>query len=974
VISNNARVARALYLLKLDLDNFVAREFSNYHQDQTLAVLNQILGQSRDSQNPFRKMKTQDLLAVVQASWWNVFDRAMGGIEPGLIRELALTHESWAGRNNFSAESAYQALNSVQRLLAAMSSPSTLELDMLKRECLESEIAAAEPEEEEAPVSPDRPAETEVVSPSVPSAETDSIAADRLAAADAVVEDVVEATEEETVASDEEPYAADLLRALRETGALREEDYLARAAREGIQARYADDSLVQELNASFAPAWDEQGMRRILDCQGEALSHILAGSNLVLEAGWGADETGTLALVLAESLLQNPGSRGLVLCREEESVGALAERLSAMLAVDGVPVTTGTKELPEPQPDSGEPLPPSVLVASVDSLNDALSTLQEGWQSLLKDLKIIAVHRAEEYQGYFGANAAVLLRRLAHRLAVLGAGPRYLVLARGCANGMELGRNLTGQYFQAVSDLEAPVGRRHYFAVCPQDQDGPGLVDLPGRIARAALACVGTGRSVMVYCSGEGQARTAFDLARAMGEASELDEDALSLVMGEPSLPPDAAGAEAGESLRPRAVFAIIGQDKVTGPGDFDGVIVAGSISNSLAALTQLERAGGAGKDQSFALFYTANDVDGRFAVRNFETLLGKEPAQVAVDPDLPEVINAHLPTLLHEMEGRIYSFSRETLGNAVFQALRREAATLWRDEPDSHTVSLRPSGQEQWGLWFEGQELSSLSPYGKFREIYPGSVVARGGRKYRVASIDPGDGADRPPSISLEGAEALANLRTAPSFSTSVGVLEESLCLSLAPGASLSLGRVSVEEVLENVSVIDESGSPEPDDAAREGQDSPELVTATFAPDEEIAWSMHSQAFWIDVSGLAERDASGTADSPVPGDAAITALAQMFRVGARFTFPVGKYDLAVYSQGSSVFIVEVSCEAHGIAKKVFDLWRDILSRGASIARNCRGVAGCAYCLLPVSPYDKPVDQAGGLALADRLLEITSGS
>ena len=142
MISNNARVARALYLLKLDLDNFVAREFNNYHQDQALTVLNQILGQSRDSQKPFHNMKTQDLLAVMQASWWNVFDRAMGGIEPGLVREVALTHESWAGRNNFSPESAFQALNAVQRLLAAMSSPSTLELDMLKRECLESEIEA----------------------------------------------------------------------------------------------------------------------------------------------------------------------------------------------------------------------------------------------------------------------------------------------------------------------------------------------------------------------------------------------------------------------------------------------------------------------------------------------------------------------------------------------------------------------------------------------------------------------------------------------------------------------------------------------------------------------------------------------------------------------------------------------------------------------------------------------------------------
>ena len=91
-----------------------------------------------------------------------------------------------------------------------------------------------------------------------------------------------------------------------------------------------------------------------------------------------------------------------------------------------------------------------------------------------------------------------------------------------------------------------------------------------------------------------------------------------------------------------------------------------------------------------------------------------------------------------------------------------------------------------------------------------------------------------------------------------------------------------------------------DPDYEAPEGQDNQELLTATFAPDEEVTWSLDSQAFWIDVAGLAEGDASGAEDGSGPAsEPATAALEQLFRVGARFTFPVGKYDLATYSHGS---------------------------------------------------------------------------
>ena len=976
MISNNARVARALYLLKLDLDNFVAREFTNHHQDQTITVLNQILGQSRDAQKPFNNMKTQDLLSVVQASWWNVFDRAMGGIEPGLVREVALTHESWSGRNNFTSEGAFQALTCVQRLLAAMSSPSTLELDMLKRECLEWDLETAELEAGYSTVSDDQLTKREETT-----AGQDSIV-DVEAATAGNGEDLPAAAGEEEAASDDgDFYAAGFVRALKEIGALRYEDLMSIAVRAGSEAQYADDSLAQELGPPLVQALGKQGIDQLFGYQGEVLSHLLAGRNVALEAGRGADETVTMAVPLAEILLRNPGSHGLLLCPDEESARILAVGMNPLLWEAGIRITADPGEIPGSVPVPGEQAPSTVLVTSVDALNGALASLREEWQPLLKDLKFIGVCLAEEYRGHFGANVAVLLRRLAHRLAVLGASFQYLAIARGCANCAELAGNLTGQEFQAVFDFGKPSAGRHILAVSPNDPEEPGQVDLPDRIARAVLACVGTDRSVMVYCSGDNLAQTAFAATREMAERQGFDEGAFSLAMEKSTVLTGHVDGEPGDPQGPCAVFASLPPAAHGPSGHFDGVIVAGNFTRVDAALRLLEFGGSAGEGEAFALYYTPNDIEGRFVARNIEALLGQGPDQVVVDPDMPAIISPHLPALVNESEGRVYSFSREALGNAVFQTLRREAAAPAKgEEPQTVAVELRPPGQQEWGLWLDGQQHSSLAPYGKFREIYQGSVVALDGRKYRVALVDPGEEGDRSPAIVLEAAEALANLRTSPSISQSVEVLEESLCLSLAPGVSLHLGGVAVEEELVKVSVIDDSriddsSSPEQAAEVQQAEDRQELVTATFVPDENARWSMRGQAFWLDVPGPVEEDAASTGKGGQTVDArAIGALEQMFRVGARLTFPVGKYDLATYSQGSSIFLVEVSPESLGIVKKALDSWKDILQSGARVARNCRCISGCAFCLLPASPHDYPLDKAGGLALADRLLEITPGS
>ena len=972
MISNNARVARALYLLKLELDNFVPREFSSHHDDQVVTVLNQILSQNRDAQRPFHNMKIQDLLAVVQASWWNVFDRAMGGIEPGLVREVVFAHENWASRHNFSGESAYQVLAAVQQLLAAMSCPSTLELDMLKRECLESEIEVDIADAEEALSS----------SVNVPAAgiePTPSPSDETPVEEPAEVTETISTGEPGADAVDEDPYMAELVGLLVESSALQEQDYVARASTPAAVPRYPEVAIFQDLNSALLRSLADLNVERLPAYQEEALAVVLAGGSVALEASRASDEFLSWSVPMAEALQRSPGSNGLVLCPDEPSAAHAAAQLEGLYPSVGLSVINASADTSAlaTLDDSESPF---VLIATPHVLNVSLAGLGDSWLAFMRCLRFVVIDQAQQYQGRFGANIAVLLRRLFHRLAILGASPQALVVVQGSGNAGELALSLTGRSFEEISGLDGPAPGRHFLFVDPLDLESPGLCNISDRIARAALACADAGKSVAVCC-GPSLLQTAWQAAQSLNEANGGDENRIALGLDGTAPASPTGEAEDSPSASGRALFLSASRASPGMLREFDGLILAGQPATFSALLRLAEGVGNANLDNAFALFFSAGSGADRFAAHNLASLLAKGPDHTVVDPDLAEVIRPHLPALLQELEGRVYSFSRDVLGNAVFQSLRREgpALDLEGDDPTPE-APLASHTRENWMLVSEGESLGSVSPYGKFREVYPGSVIVFDGAKYRAAFIEPGAGSREAPEILLERSDALANLRTVPTFDTAVTVTDESLRLSPAQGISLYLGRASAEETLTSVSVVDESGNPGfdggPDAGPEAGPEAEQdLVTATFTPEEEISWQLTAPAFWMDLVGLLDEGVADTEGEDSPAAiGSVVALEQMLRVGARFTFPVNQYDLATYSQGATIFLVEVSPAAQGIAKKTFDLWREILTFGAAVARQCRCAAGCTWCILPCSPWDESLDKAAGLLLAERLLAVTEGS
>ena len=390
--------------------------------------------------------------------------------------------------------------------------------------------------------------------------------------------------------------------------------------------------------------------------------------------------------------------------------------------------------------------------------------------------------------------------------------------------------------------------------------------------------------------------------------------------------------------------------------------------------MQRIGRVGKADGRETFVLYYALNDPESRFYAHNPAALLAKGPDQLVADPGNQPVIQTHLPALLQESGRRIYSFTLDTMGAAVFQEMRRASGRPARtSDTPQHDIDLAGGGRTEWRLMLGNSQIGVISDYRRFREAYPGAVLQRPGGKYRVTGYESGQESAGTPVVALDDSADLARVRTESTFSRAVAIEDDSLSLSLAGGVSLHLGTAKVAEQLTRVDVIEEN--PEAveggDETAGAGMGT---VIESYTPEAGASWEVTAQAFWIDLAGLSRVDDKGQQGLWDEGEAARSALEQMFRVGARFNFPVDAYAIVTHCDAGKVFMVETEPGGFGIVKKVFDCWRDLLESGASLARQCPCDSGCVNCLARSATQAGALDKAGGLELAERLLAATGAA
>jgi len=138
-ITNHERVGRALNLLRDGLYPFMEREMRTVHGDRWLVAASAALPDHYVRNKTPQKVLQEDvssLLIVMWDQWNNVFKRVLGQSERSLVSELRNIRNDWAHKTTVSTDDAYRALDSITRLLTAVSAPEADPVEKQKQELL----------------------------------------------------------------------------------------------------------------------------------------------------------------------------------------------------------------------------------------------------------------------------------------------------------------------------------------------------------------------------------------------------------------------------------------------------------------------------------------------------------------------------------------------------------------------------------------------------------------------------------------------------------------------------------------------------------------------------------------------------------------------------------------------------------------------------------------------------------------------
>jgi predicted AAA+ superfamily ATPase len=134
--SNHARVGEALELLNKGLRPFVERELQAVYgaewQAEVVPTLREDRGGVKTDARSEINWDTQNLLTVMWDQWNAVFRKILGHSERSLVSELREIRNRWAHQTPFNSDDAYRSLDSIERLLSAISSPEAKELEEQK--------------------------------------------------------------------------------------------------------------------------------------------------------------------------------------------------------------------------------------------------------------------------------------------------------------------------------------------------------------------------------------------------------------------------------------------------------------------------------------------------------------------------------------------------------------------------------------------------------------------------------------------------------------------------------------------------------------------------------------------------------------------------------------------------------------------------------------------------------------------------
>src|ERR1700733_6471115 len=134
--TNQERVGKAIDLLRMGLAPFVEREVQPAVKAGTVRMdaVRRFAEDPMLENKPIAQWDAAGLLKLMWEAWNEVFGRTLGRAERSLVQELRDWRNKWAHQEPFSSDDTDRALDSMNRLLTAVSAPQADEVGKMKME------------------------------------------------------------------------------------------------------------------------------------------------------------------------------------------------------------------------------------------------------------------------------------------------------------------------------------------------------------------------------------------------------------------------------------------------------------------------------------------------------------------------------------------------------------------------------------------------------------------------------------------------------------------------------------------------------------------------------------------------------------------------------------------------------------------------------------------------------------------------
>ena len=729
------------------------------------------------------------------------------------------------------------------------------------------------------------------------------------------------------------------------------------------------------------------GVGKLYSHQAELAQAAWAGEDAVISTGTSSGKSLGYQLPILSRLAQEPTACALYLT-PTKALGS--DQLQAVLELcRGIPALKGVV----PSPYDGDTPQESragvrdhsrFIFSNPDMVHMSLLAAHARWARLLRHLEFIVIDECHSYRGVFGANVALVLRRLLRLCAHYGSRPTVIYASATMKDPGRHAQRLTGRPARAITEDTAPTGARTVALWEPGFIEGAeGEHGAPVRRAATTEAA-----EMMASFIAEGARTMTFVRSRRSAEVVAMRAaEVLSGSLGRPDFAQRIAAYRAGYLAEDRRKLeralddaSLLGVATTSAlelgidVGGLDAVVTAGFPGTVASFWQQAGRAGRRGQGSLVVLIARDEPMD-TYLVHHPEALLGRPVEASVFNPANPYILFGHVYCAAVEKpldDATIAAWGAQDVVHQLAESglLRRRergwfAVPIPAHAPEelspetAHTaVSLRGGAGEEVMIVdsSDGRLLGTIDAARATSQVHPGAVYLHQGESFVIEELILSD------YLALARPEA-PDYSTTPRSTTDIRILREADNLvNYSPGLWVADVEVEVTDRVTGYQVRLADGTIGDDIPL----DLPEQRLVTRA----VAYTIDPMA--LSAMGVTASDTPGTLHA-----AEHAAIGLLPLIATCDRWDIGGVSTALHpdTQLPTVFVYDGHPGGAGFAEEGFRRFPEWIEATFEAVRSCPCESGCPSCVQ--SPKcgngNSPLSKDGAIKLLGALVTMTQG-